>query len=442
MGEIFMPKMGDAMTEGKVVRWYKQPGDAVKKGEPVLEIETDKVNLDLESEEDGVLDEIQVQEGQMAPVGATLATTKSNGAGAAKRPASGGEDGKKKPRPENVEEEAAPQAKQQDSRPKPPAQPPQQQQPPAQQQRTHLRAVETPPPSSGAKGVRSSPLARKMAREMGVDLGSIQGSGPNGRIVAADIQGAGKGGGKPQIKEAPTQRRQPSETPAAPLEEKTIPLSAMRRTIAKRLVESIGPIPHFYLTIDADVTNLLALRTQLNEIEQVKSSVNDFMVRAAALALRQHPNVNASFAGDAIQQHGEIHIGIAVATPEGLITPVIRNADTKSIPEIAAAVRDLAERAKNRRLRPDEYQGSTLTISNLGMFGIDEFTAIINPPNSAILAVGVAGPHPVAIERQVVVRDRMKITMSCDHRVIDGAAGAQYLQTLRQFLEQPIRVIL
>jgi pyruvate dehydrogenase E2 component (dihydrolipoamide acetyltransferase) len=343
-----------------------------------------------------------------------------------------------------VEEEPEPKTKQQDA-PRKPAQPPpqqQQQQAPSQQQRTHLRAVETPPPSSGSKGVRSSPLARKMAREMGVDLGSIQGSGPNGRIVAADIEGAGKAGGKPQIKEAPAQRRQPSETPAAPLEEKTIPLSAMRRTIAKRLVESIGPIPHFYLTIDADVTNLLALRTQLNEVEQVKTSVNDFVVRAAALALRQHPNVNASFAGDAIQQHGEIHIGIAVATPEGLITPVIRNSDTRSIPEIAAAVRDLAERAKNRRLRPDEYQGSTFTISNLGMYGIDEFTAIINPPNSAILAVGVAAPHPVAIDRQVVVRDRMKITMSCDHRVIDGAAGAQYLQTLRQFLEQPIRLIL
>ena len=447
MGEIFMPKMGDAMTEGKVVRWYKQPGDAVKKGEPVLEIETDKVNLDLESEEDGVLDQIQVQEGQMAPVGATLATTKGNGAGAAtKKPAAAGDDAKKKSRPANEEEEEEPApktAKQQGAPQKPPSQPPaQQQQAPPQQQRTHLRAVEPPPPSSGGKGVRSSPLARKMAREMGVDLGSIQGSGPNGRIVAADIQGAGKAGGKPQIKEAPAQRRQPAETPAAPLEEKTIPLSAMRRTIAKRLVESIGPIPHFYLTIDADVTNLLALRTQLNEVEQVKTSVNDFVVRAAALALRQHPNVNASFTGDAIQQHGEIHIGIAVATPEGLITPVIRNADTRSIPEIAGSVRDLAERAKNRRLRPDEYQGATFTISNLGMFGIDEFTAIINPPNSAILAVGAAAPHPVAIDRQVVVRDRMKITMSCDHRVIDGAAGAQYLQTLRQFLEQPIRLIL
>ena len=457
MGEIFMPKMGDAMTEGKVIRWYKHPGDAVKKGEPVLEIETDKVNLDLESEEDGVLDEIKVQEGSMAPVGATLATTRTNGAsgappaaGSAKQsaPASAKEGAKEQggkkeePRKEQPGKEQA--GKEQAGKEQPGKEQPakeQQQQPEAE--RPRLRAVEAPPKEGKpqGEGVRSSPLARRMAREMGVDLSAVQGSGPAGRIIAADIEGAAKRGPKPQLREAPRPGRQPSE-PAQRLEAKTVPLSAMRRTIAKRLVESIGPIPHFYLTIDVDVTNLLAIRAQLNEVEEVKASVNDFIIRAAALAIRHHPFVNASFTPEAIEQHGEVHIGVAVATAEGLITPVIRNADQKSVPDIAREVKDMAGRAKNRRLKPDEYQGSTFTISNLGMFGIEEFTAIINPPNVAILAIGAAAQQPVVVEGQVVVRDRMKVTMSCDHRVVDGAAGAQYLQTLRQYLEQPIRLIL
>ena len=217
----------------------------------------------------------------------------------------------------------------------------------------------------------------------------------------------------------------------------------MRRTIAKRLSESIGPIPHFFLTADYDVTNLLAMRVQLNEILGAKLSLNDFIVRAAALALRDHPNVNSSWSDDAITQHGEIHIGIAVSTPEGLITPVVRNADQKSIADIGTEVRALAEKAKNRKLQPNEYQGSTFTISNLGAWGIEEFTAIINPPNVAILAVGAAEARPiVTAERQIAVRDRMKITMSCDHRVVDGAAGADYLKTLRQYVEQPVRLLL
>ena len=215
----------------------------------------------------------------------------------------------------------------------------------------------------------------------------------------------------------------------------------MRRTIARRLAESTGPIPHFYLTADYDVTNLLSVRQQMMDIEGTKISVNDFVVRAVALALRQHPNINASWGDEAITQHGEVHVGIAVATPEGLITPVIRNADQKSVGEIAQEIRVLAEKAKNRKLMPNEYQGSTFTISNLGAWGIEEFTAIINPPNSAILAIGAAEARPVAIERQIVVRDRMKVTMSCDHRVIDGATGAEYLKTLRQFIEQPLRLV-
>jgi len=417
-----MPKMGDAMTEGKVVRWYKRAGEAVKKGEPVLEIETDKVNLDLEAEQDGTIGEVSAQEGQVVPVGGRLAMIsapgESVGAGVPVRPAAetvaatqrratDKKDSVKHTTGEYAEaiEMKAPRV----DRSAPVA--------------TPLRVVEGGRP-------RSSPVARKMAREMGVSLDAIQGSGPSGRIVARDIKGVAAGFSPPSggLKGAPT------------LQEQQIPLSAMRRTIAKRLAESTGPIPHFYLTVDYDVTNLMSLRQQMNEI--VKISVNDFIIKAAALALRHHPNVNASWGDEAITQHGEIHVGVAVSTPEGLITPVIRNADQKSVTDIATEVRALAEKAKNRKLRPEEYQGSTFTISNLGVWGIEEFTAIINPPNVAILAIGAATPQPVAVDRQVVVRDRMKITMSCDHRVVDGAAGAEYLRTLRQYVEQPVRLIL
>jgi pyruvate dehydrogenase E2 component (dihydrolipoamide acetyltransferase) len=274
-----------------------------------------------------------------------------------------------------------------------------------------------------------------MARELGVSLDQVQGSGPSGRIVASDIKGASAEPARAQGKAKAT-----GEAPV--LHARKIPHSAMRRTIAKRLAESTGPIPHFYLTVDYDVTNLLAMRQQLIDISGTKVSVNDFIVRAAALALLQHPNINASWGDDAISQHGEVHIGIAVATPEGLITPVVRNADGKSVVDIAAEVRLLADKAKNRKLMPNEYQDSTFTISNLGAWGVEEFTAIINPPNAAILAIGAATQQAVVIDGQIVIRDRMKVTMSCDHRVIDGATGADYLRTLRQFVEQPLRLMI
>jgi len=409
MSEIIMPKMGDAMTEGKVVRWYKKSGEAVKKGEPVAEIETDKVNLDLEAESDGTLGELAAQEGQVVPVGGLLA--RILGAGEKDEPqrrATDQKDSVKKTTGEYAEaiETKGP-------------------------RRDRSQPIEAPPPpATRGSRQRSSPLARKMARELGVPLESLQGSGPQGRIVAKDVQGF-----------RPVEDRRPRLSPPSSLESKSIPLSAMRRTIAKRLSESTGPIPHFYLTVDLDVTSLLSMRQQLMDIEETKISVNDFIVRACALALRHHPNVNASWGDDAIAQHGDVHVGIAVSTPEGLITPVVRNADQKSVREIGDEVRALADKAKNRKLMPNDYQGSTFTISNLGAWGIEEFTAIINPPNSAILAVGAAEARAVVVDRQVVIRDRMKITMSCDHRVIDGAAGAEFLRTLRQYIEQPLRLV-
>jgi pyruvate dehydrogenase E2 component (dihydrolipoyllysine-residue acetyltransferase) len=429
MAEIIMPKMGDAMTEGKVVRWYKKAGDAVKKGEPVLEIETDKVNLDLEAEQDGTLGDIAAEAGKMVEVGGVLATILGAGEKAQpKKEAAAAPAAEEAParraidKKDSIKKSTGEYAEAIDMK---------------APRVDRTSAASSAPTATGDNGRRrSSPLARKMARELGVSIEQVQGSGPGGRIIANDIKNF-----KPSAA-APQKAKAPSLPPVQQLETKEIPLTAMRRTIAKRLAESTGPIPHFYLTAEYDVTNLLSLREQINEIEGIKTSVNDFIVRAAALALRHHPNVNASWGDEAITQHGEIHIGIAVSTPEGLITPVVRNADQKSVTDISNEVRALADKAKNRKLTPNDYQGSTFTISNLGAWGIEQFTAIINPPNVAILAIGAASAQPVVIDRQVVIRDRMKVTMSCDHRVVDGALGAEYLRTLRSYIEQPVRLIL
>jgi pyruvate dehydrogenase E2 component (dihydrolipoamide acetyltransferase) len=433
MAELIMPKAGDAMTEGKVVQWYKQPGDAVKKGEPVAEIETDKVNLDLEAESDGTLGEHNAKEGDMVPVGGVLVRILAAGEkdeAPAAAPAAA------------PKEEAEPQRRSTDKKESVKHTTGEyheaiEQRGPRRDRSAPEVAESSEPSKESTDRLRSSPLARRMARDLGVSLESVQGSGPRGRIIAADIKNA-----KPAEGRRDAARPAGGDAGVPALETKIIPLTAMRRTIAKRLAESTGPIPHFYLTADYDVTNLLSVRQQMIEITGVKVSLNDFIIRGIALALRHHPSVNASWGDDAITQHGEVHIGVAVATPEGLITPVIRNADTKNVADIATEVRALADKAKNRRLKPDEYQGSTFTISNLGAWGIEAFTAIINPPNAAILAVGAAEPRPVVdANRQIVVRDRMNVTLSCDHRIVDGALGADFLKTLRQYIEQPLRLV-
>ena len=414
MPEIIMPKVGDAMTEGKVVRWYKQAGDAVKKGEPLLEIETDKVNLDLEAEADGTLGELRATEGQMIPVGETLAQILGPGEKPSAEPQRRSTDKKDSVKHTTGEYQEAIEQKG------------------PRRDRSQAPADAAPAPQNAEGRKRSSPLARKMARDLGVPLESLQGSGPQGRIIAKDVKG---------FEAAPASAgRIAGATPK--LQDKSIPHSAMRRTIAKRLAESTGPIPHFYLTVDYDVTQLVAMRQQLADIEGSKISLNDFIIRAVALALLHHPNVNASWGDETIEQHGDVHVGVAVSTPEGLITPVIRNADQKSVSDIAKEVRALAEKAKNRKLLPNEYQGSTFTISNLGAWGVEEFTAIINPPNAGIVAIGAAESRPVVVNGQIVVRERMKVTMSCDHRVIDGALGAEFLKTLRQYIEQPLRLMI
>jgi pyruvate dehydrogenase E2 component (dihydrolipoamide acetyltransferase) len=449
MAEIIMPKAGDAMTEGKVVRWYKQPGDAVKRGEPVAEIETDKVNLDLEAESDGTLGAHQAREGDMVPVGGVLVHVLAEGEkDQAATPA---------PAPEPKKEEEPGQRRSTDKKDSVKHTTGEYheaiEQRGPRRDKTGSEPAQASAPAEQGDRRRSSPLARKMAAEMGVSLDDVQGSGPKGRIVAADVKNVGRASadvgrasadvGRASARPASQAGRAEAQPTSAPsLETRIIPLSAMRRTIAKRLAESTGPIPHFYLTADFDVTNLVSIRQQMVEMTGSKVSLNDFIIRAIALALRHHPNVNASWGEDAITQHGEVHVGVAVATQDGLITPVIRNADQKAVSDIAFEVRALADKAKNRKLKPDEYQNSTFTISNLGAWGIEEFTAIINPPNAAILAIGAAEARPVAdANRQIVVRDRMKVTMSCDHRIIDGASGAEFLKTLRQYIEQPLRLV-
>ena len=430
MAEIIMPKMGDAMTEGKVVRWYKKAGDAVKKGEPVLEIETDKVNLDLEAEQDGTLGDVAAEAGKMVEVGGVLATILGAGEKAqpkkeAAAPSRRRSAGAARHRQERLDQALDRRVRRGDRHE-------------SAARRSDRGGVER---RRDAAAATTDAAARRRWRARW-RASSASASSRCRAAGRADASSPATSRTSSRAAAAPQKAKAPSLPPMQQLETKEIPLTAMRRTIAKRLAESTGPIPHFYLTADYDVTNLLSLREQLNEIEGIKTSVNDFIVRAAALALRHHPNVNASWGDEAITQHGEIHIGIAVSTPEGLITPVVRNADQKSVTDISNEVRALADKAKNRKLTPNDYQGSTFTISNLGAWGIEQFTAIINPPNVAILAIGAASAQPVVIDRQVVIRDRMKVTMSCDHRVVDGALGAEYLRTLRSYIEQPVRLVL
>jgi pyruvate dehydrogenase E2 component (dihydrolipoamide acetyltransferase) len=429
MAEIIMPKMGDAMTEGRVVKWYKNEGDAVQTGEPLVEIETDKVNLDLEAEEDGILESVDVAEGEMVPVGTPLAII-GDGTGKKRKPKADKKPGKAKVAAKQAVAPAG--AAERPSKKK------------SKKRGLHEReTAEQEFPEHGSRP-KSSPLARKIAAKMGVDLEQIIGSGPRGRIIAVDVERAAREL-RPvdqPVRVATPPSAKPSMPTFQPLETRAVPLTAMRRTIAKRLTESTTAIPHFYLTVECDVTKLLDLRKQVIEIGGSKVSLNDFVVRATALAIHHHPYVNASFGEDEINYHGDVHVGIAVATDAGLITPVVRDADTRSVSEIGGMVRDLATRARSRKLKPDEYMGSTITISNLGMFGVEEFTAIINPPNSAILAVSAAVQKPVVEDGELVVRDIMKVTMSCDHRVIDGAAGAEFLRTFKQYLEQPLRLVM
>jgi pyruvate dehydrogenase E2 component (dihydrolipoamide acetyltransferase) len=437
MAEVIrMPRMSDTMEEGNIVGWLKEEGDEIEAGETIAEVETDKATMELDSYFDGVLLHIAVKEGAV-PINGVIAVigeegedwkaaieasngTSSNGAEEAAQ--------KEAPTPDN----AAP------SVPAP--------------------AADTPSTSSDAR-IKASPLARNMAKEEGIDLSAVQGSGDQGRIVKRDIeafkeQQSSQPAAAPQTapaapaapqKTAPPAKEGPQVVPfafnAGSGNYEDQPLSQMRKTIARRLAESKYSAPHFYLTIEIDMEKAIQLRKQLNEVSPTKLSFNDLVIKAAAVSLRQHPAVNSSWLDDRIRVNKDINMGVAVAVDEGLVVPVIRYADIKTLSQINSEVKDMATRARDRKLGLEEMQGNTFTISNLGMFGIEEFTAIINPPDSCIMAVGGIIEKPVVKDGEIVKGSRMKVTLSCDHRVVDGATGAQFLKTFKEILEDPIRIL-
>jgi pyruvate dehydrogenase E2 component (dihydrolipoamide acetyltransferase) len=418
---IEMPKLSDTMTEGTVVKWRKVLGDTVETGDVVAEIETDKAVMELEAFAEGTLNEIYVHEGGKARIGQKLASVGVAGEPEGSAPSSG--------------------------RTEQPVSRPISCQPPVSVPEPHLEPTNVS--SSSLARVKASPLARKLATESGVDLGLLKGSGPGGRIVARDV------GAATAAKQPPASGSSVSAIPHAPAaaqpnvsgSDRRIPLSGMRKVIADRLLASKTQIPHFYLHIEVDAGEMVHLRTQVNAAMEKaamgKLTINDFILKAAVMAAVRVPRVNAAFAGDAIIEYANVHLAVAVAVDEGLVTPVIREAERKSLREISEAVKDLANRARTKRLKPDEYQGGTLTVSNLGSYGIESFSAIVNPPQSVILSIGAIVRKPVVnAAGQITVGERMTVGLSADHRVVDGAVAAQYLAQLRQLLENPTLLLL
>jgi pyruvate dehydrogenase E2 component (dihydrolipoamide acetyltransferase) len=417
-----MEALSPTMEEGQLVQWLKSEGDEVSNGDVIAEIETDKATMELVARGDGVLRKIFVQAGGTAPVGSVIAVIAASdedisgigGGGGSTATAVADAPAAPEPKPDAPAQ----------ARPQPPTQP----------------AAPAPVPTAAATGnggrVKASPLARRLADEMGVDLSRVQGSGPGGRVVKRDVEAA-KAAGVP----APSVAAWVSDG----AEYEDVPTSQMRKTIAKRLVTSIGPVPTFYLTVDVDMGRVIEARESINamlEKDGLKVSINDIVLKAVAGALRRHPECNAQWHESFVRRYNSVHLGVEVAVEDGLITPVVRNAEAKGIAHIGAEVRELAGRAREKKLKPGEYTGATFSVSNLGMFGIHEFTAIINPPEAGILAVGGIVESPVVVNGSVTVRPRMRVTMSCDHRVIDGAQGSRFLQTLRAMLEEPTAILL
>ena len=498
--QVVMPKLSPTMEEGQLSRWLKNEGDKVGVGEPLAEIDTDKATMEAQALATGVLLKILVPAGETVPLGAIIAIIgepdEDISALVSEATSGAAQAGNKERIEESVQGRAygapdelaqvvpggertqatiegqpisgdvggAPFDAQTGATPagKPEvAQQPQQPQPQQPQQPQQTVA------DGGGNGQRAeggrlivSPIAARMAAEAGINLHDLRGSGPGGRIVKRDIEAAmGGAAGQPaaqlqraqtpqeqpaaQLRAVPPPAQQPAQVPAdggAPYRDEN--LTAMRATIARRLVASLGPIPHIFLTTEVEMDRTVEMRRQINELDpENKVSINDFVIKVAAVALMQHPAVNASFQEKAVRYYERADVGVAVALENGLITPVVRSANTKSVGQIAREVKELAERARSRKLAPEEYTGATFSVSNLGMFGITEFTALINPPEACILAVGAMTPSAVVRDGQVVVRQIMRVTLSCDHRVVDGATGAKFLQTLKKILENPLYLI-
>ena len=441
---IEMPKLSDTMEEGVLSAWLIDEGEEVSSGDVLAQVETDKATMDLESFDEGVLLKKVIDEGDAVPIGQLIAVIGEAGEdisdilegqddGAAAETSSDAEETTE----EAPTDTTAPDTDAVDE--------------PAGDGQLGDRTPEPVPAGTDADGrrIKASPLARRIAQEHNVELSQVQGSGPEGRIIRSDVEAHIEA-----REQAPETAPQPDvETPSYSMPDDEAPyetenISQMRKTIARRLAESKYTSPHFYLTVDIDMAKAVDLRAELNELaeqqDRAKISFNDLVTKACALSLQQHPYVNASYLPDEgeIRKYNQVHMGIAVAIDEGLITPVVRNADRKGLTEIAKETRELAERAKNRDLEPEEFEGATFTTSNLGMFGIEEFTAIVNPPNSAILAIGEIRDTPVVEDGEVVPGKRMKVTLSCDHRVVDGAVGAKFLDTVRSYLEEPMNLLL
>ncbi|WP_266366834.1 pyruvate dehydrogenase complex dihydrolipoamide acetyltransferase [Tellurirhabdus rosea] len=440
---IRMPKMSDTMTEGTLVKWLKKEGDTVKSGDILAEVETDKATMDLEAYEEGTLLYVGVQEGAAVAVDAVIAVIGEKGAnfkvllegGPSNGGASAADSGNATAQQNRTD--GPPQASQ-----------------PANAATDLSYAGENGNGAETDGRVKASPLAKRIAEEKGINLSQVQGTGPEGRIVKRDVEafnGApaaqpaapqpAAAPAQPAPQAAPAPAPQPAPAPVALGEYEDIPVSQMRKTIARRLSESLFTAPHFYLTMEITMDKAMDLRGKVNEVAPAKVSFNDFVIKAASLALRQHPAVNSSWLGDKIRRYKYVNIGVAVAVDEGLLVPVVRNADQKTLSTIAGEVKEMAGKAKDKKLQPKDWEGSTFSISNLGMFGIEEFTAIINPPDACILAVG-AIKQTVKFEGEVAKPTNvMKVTLSCDHRVVDGATGAAFLQTLKGYLEDPMKML-
>jgi len=435
--KVVMAQLSPTMEEGRLVEWKVSEGDEIEQGDIVAEIETDKANMDVEALGSGVLRKIVVDEGETVPVGALIGVIAGedediSGLLEEAEAAAAGADEEEEEEEEEEEGEGAAAGAAEAGGGK------------RAGEGAAAKAAETPSNGAGRRDggrVRASPVARKMADEEGIDLSRLEGSGPGGRVVKADVEEAVESGvGRGAAAAAGPER----------LTEERVELSQMRKAIARRLTQSLGPVPHFFLTSEIDMGRALDLRAEINERlagedgegEPAKIGVNDLLLKAAAEALVRHPEINASWGEGEIVRHGSVDLGIAVAVDDGLITPVIRDADRKGLRRIAAEAGELIDRAREKDLQPDEYQGATFSISNLGMFPIEEFTAIINPPEAAILAVGRTVEKPVVVDGQIAVRRRMRVTMSCDHRVIDGATGARFLDTFKSMLENPLAMLL
>jgi pyruvate dehydrogenase E2 component (dihydrolipoamide acetyltransferase) len=402
---IKMPKLSDTMEEGVILKWLRKEGDAVKQGDILVEIQSDKADMELEAYDSGVVRKIFVPEGGKAPIGGLIAiigganedisavTSGAPAAAAAKKP--------------EAARHTAPTAI------------------------ASTQAVTASQPSDG-KG-KASPLARRLAKEYQIDLAGVAGSGPQGRVIKRDLEGLLTG---------KTASPAPATRPVIPGTAEDVDLSPIRKTIAKRMTESKTTAPHFYVTVEVDMDPAVTFRDQINTVKQIKLSFTDIVIKAASEALMKHPQVNATFLGDKMRQYHFTHIGVAVAMEEGLVTPIIRNCEQKRLDQINTELRDLVERARTRKLKPDEYLGATFTISNLGMFGVEEFAAIVNPPEGAILAVGGIMEKPVVKNSQIVIGHTMKLTLSSDHRIIDGAIAARFMQELKKILENPASLVL